>query len=106
MERGLEELEGEERERAEAEIRAMEGRSAIYHCVSRMVNRDFVLKREEKEEFVRLMRLYERFCEVAIFHRWSVPWFRSGAPGSVLVHRSVAVCVGVFLQMTPETSGK
>jgi hypothetical protein len=29
MEKGLEELEGEERERAEAEIRAMEGRSAI-----------------------------------------------------------------------------
>ncbi len=66
MEKGLEELEGEERERAEAEIRAMEGRSAIYHCVSRIVNRDFVLKREEKEEFVRLMRLYERFCEVRV----------------------------------------
>jgi hypothetical protein len=36
------------------------------------VNRDFVLKREEKEEFVRLMRLYERFCEV-ICRR--TPWF-------------------------------
>ena len=66
MEKGLEGLEGEEIEKAEAEFRAMIGRSAIYHCVSRVVNRDSVLKREEKEEFVRLMRLYERFCEVKV----------------------------------------
>ena len=39
---------------------------AIYHCVSRVVNRDMVLQRAEKEEFVRLMRLYERFCGVRI----------------------------------------
>jgi len=39
---------------------------AYYHCVSRVVDRKFVLGREEKEEFVRLMRLYEEFCEVQV----------------------------------------
>ena len=34
--------------------------SAIYHCVSRVVNREHVLGEMEKEQFVRLMRLYER----------------------------------------------
>jgi putative transposase len=42
------------------------GKPAIYHCVSRIVNRDFVLKRDEKEKFVALMRLYERFCQVQV----------------------------------------
>ncbi len=40
--------------------------SAIYHCISRVVNREMVLHSAEKEEFVRLMRLYERFCGVRI----------------------------------------
>jgi hypothetical protein len=35
---------------------------AYYHCVSRVVDRQFVLGPEEKEEFVRLLRLYEEFC--------------------------------------------
>lgn len=39
---------------------------AYYHCVSRVVNREFVLGPEEKEEFVRLMRLYEEFHEVRV----------------------------------------
>jgi REP element-mobilizing transposase RayT len=39
---------------------------AYYHCVSRVVDRQFVLGPEEKEEFVRLMRLYEDFCEVRV----------------------------------------
>lgn len=34
--------------------------AAIYHCVSRVVNREMVLGEVEKEEFVRLMRVYER----------------------------------------------
>ena len=34
--------------------------SAIYHCVSRVVDRRKVLQEEEKEHFVRLMRIYER----------------------------------------------
>ncbi len=38
----------------------------VYHCISRVVNRDFVLKREEKEKFVQLMRLYEKFCGVKV----------------------------------------
>ncbi len=68
MESGLAGVEctGENRKRLEAELRTRQGRSAIYHCVSRVVNRDFVLKRKEKEEFVRLMRLYEGFCEVGV----------------------------------------
>lgn len=33
---------------------------AIYHCVSRVVDRRKVLGREEKEQLVRYMRLYER----------------------------------------------
>ncbi len=45
---------------------ALRGKPAIYHCVSRVVNRDRVLGREEKENFVRLMRMYERFCRVRV----------------------------------------
>src|SRR6185295_11953821 len=33
---------------------------AVYHCVSRVVDRQYVLQEEEREHFVRLMRLYER----------------------------------------------
>lgn len=46
---------------------AVEGeRAGIYHCVSRVVDRQFVLKRKEKEQFVHLMRLYEAFCGVRV----------------------------------------
>jgi len=31
-----------------------------------VVDRKFVLGPEEKEEFVRLMRLYEEFCEIRV----------------------------------------
>ena len=31
---------------------------AYYHCVSRIVNRDFVLGTEEKERLVKLLRTY------------------------------------------------
>lgn len=41
-------------------------RSAIYHCVSRIVGREFLLQGEEKEQFVRYMRLYEEFCGVRV----------------------------------------
>jgi len=40
--------------------------TAYYHCVSRVVNRAFVLGEAEKEEFVRLMRMYERLCGVKV----------------------------------------
>ncbi len=37
-----------------------------YHCVSRIVNREFVLGESEKEHLVRLMRRYEAFCGVRV----------------------------------------
>ena len=49
-----------------AALAALEGKPAIYHCVSRVVNREFVLKREEKEKFVQLMRRYEAFSQVQV----------------------------------------
>ena len=39
---------------------------AYYHCVSRVVNRDFVLGDLEREKFVELMRQYEDFCRVRV----------------------------------------
>ena len=47
-------------------LEALRAKPAIYHCVSRVVNREYVLGRAEKEQFVRLMRLYERFCQVRV----------------------------------------
>ena len=59
------ELEGMDELSAEA-LAALRGKPTIYHCISRVVNRDFVLGEEEKEHFVHLMRLYERFCRVRV----------------------------------------
>ncbi len=39
---------------------------AIYHCVSRTVGQEFLLGSEEKEHFVRLMRIYEKLCGVTV----------------------------------------
>jgi putative transposase len=39
---------------------------AYYHCVSRVVERRFALGEEERFMFVRLMRLYERVCQVRV----------------------------------------
>jgi len=39
---------------------------AFYHCVSRIVDRNFVLGDLEKEHFVKLMRAYETFCGVKV----------------------------------------
>ena len=44
----------------------VEDRSAIYHVVSRVVGREFLLGRTEKEQFVKYMRLYEAFCGVRV----------------------------------------
>src|SRR5690349_8851918 len=38
----------------------------FYHCVSRVVDRRFVLGDLEKEHFVALLREYEAFCEVRV----------------------------------------
>jgi putative transposase len=37
-----------------------------YHVVSRVVNREFVLGQEEREQFVMFMRMYERLCGVRV----------------------------------------
>lgn len=43
-----------------ARLKAPEHHRLAYdHCVSRVVDRQFVLGPEEKEEFVRLLRLYD-----------------------------------------------
>ena len=39
---------------------------AYYHCVSRVVERRFAFQDEEREQFVRLMRAYEAFCQVRV----------------------------------------
>ena len=39
---------------------------AYYHCISRVVDRQFVFGEREKEKFVELMREYEGFCGVRL----------------------------------------
>lgn len=39
---------------------------AYYHCISRVVDRQFVFGQEENEQFVEFMRLYERFSGVRV----------------------------------------
>ncbi len=43
-----------------------EAEVAYYHCVSRIVDRRFVLEAREKEIFVKIMRGYEAYCGVRI----------------------------------------
>ena len=38
----------------------------FYHCMSRVVDRRFILEEKEKEHFVGLMRECEAFCEVRV----------------------------------------
>ncbi|MCP5537634.1 MAG: transposase [Akkermansiaceae bacterium] len=38
----------------------------LYHCVSRVVDRDFKFGPREKEVFVKMMRAYEEFCGVQV----------------------------------------
>jgi len=39
---------------------------AYYHCVSRIVNREFVLQEAEKEQFVKYMRMYESLYRLRV----------------------------------------
>jgi len=39
---------------------------AHYHCISRVVDRRFVLGPDEREKFIRIMRGYEAFCGVRV----------------------------------------
>ncbi len=52
-----------------AEWRNSERKPVFYHCISRVVDRRFVLGAEEKEKFRALMRIYERFsgCRVTAY---------------------------------------
>ena len=50
----------------EGVLAALEGKPAIYHCVSRIVWRELVLGEAEKEHFVRLLRRWEAFCRVRV----------------------------------------
>ena len=45
---------------------ALEGKPAIYHCVSRVVDRTFRFGPAEKEQFVMQMRKLEAFCQVRV----------------------------------------
>ena len=49
-------------------LASLKGKPALYHCVSRVVDRRFVFKREERDQFVQLMRLYERFSQVKVWN--------------------------------------
>src|ERR1700753_170483 len=40
--------------------------AAYYHCVSRVVDRRFILQDQEREHFVRLLRAYEIFCQIKV----------------------------------------
>ena len=44
----------------------VESGTGYYHCVSRVVNRAFVLQEAEKEQFVKWMRRYAEFCGVRV----------------------------------------
>ena len=53
--------------KAAAEVlAALEGKPAIYHCISRVVDHTFRLGAEEKERFVRILRAYEEFSRVRV----------------------------------------
>lgn len=43
------------------QARIREYGKSYYHCISRVVDRQFVLQEEEKEQFVALMRKLEAF---------------------------------------------
>ena len=52
-----------------AEWRKSESKPVFYHCISRVVDRRFVLGAREKEKFRTLMRMYEKFsgCRVTSY---------------------------------------
>ena len=53
--------------RAAAEVlAALEGKPALYHCISRVVDHTFRLGAEEKERFVAILRAYEEFSRVRV----------------------------------------
>ena len=57
---------GESKAEAVEALRALEGKPAIYHCISRVVDRRFILGDAERERFVNYLRAYEAFCQVRV----------------------------------------
>ena len=47
-------------------LAALEGKPALYHCISRVVDRSFRLGPAEKQQFVLRMRKLEAFCKVRV----------------------------------------
>ena len=47
-------------------LAALHDKPAVYHCISRVVDRRMVLGAQEKEKFVEYMRTYEEFCQVRV----------------------------------------
>ena len=45
---------------------SFESSASIYHCISRVVDRQFILGAQEKDMFVKMMREYEAFCGVRV----------------------------------------
>ena len=54
------------RELDEEALAALRGKPAIYHCISRVVDGQFVFGDVEKEQFVAYLRSYEQFCQVRV----------------------------------------
>ena len=53
--------------KAAAEVlAALEGKPALYHCISRVVDHTFRLGAEDKERFVAILRAYEEFSRVRV----------------------------------------
>lgn len=51
----------------QARLKAPEGHPILYyHCISKMVNQEFVFADAEWERLVQLMREYEAFCGVCV----------------------------------------
>ena len=57
---------GEAGAAAREALAALEGKPALYHCVSRVVWREMALADGEKEQFVRMLRKWEAFAQVRV----------------------------------------
>ena len=53
-------------EELEKHLASLRGKAAIYHCISRTVNRERVFGPAEKEQFAVFLRQYEKFCQVRV----------------------------------------
>src|SRR4029078_12019953 len=49
-----------------ARARQQDGTTGYYHCISRVVDQQFVLGAQEKEQLVTLMRRYEALCGLKV----------------------------------------